>query len=291
MRVLSTQKLFFLKVMALLSIIRWYAIGLVAMAQLLVSVFVINTRHEWKAVLSDPYLWLILLSTVLTIAAGFAINNFYDAERDLVNRPEQTLFERIVSKRFIFRFYFGANTLAVVLAFIISWRAAAFFMAYAIWLWLYSHKIKKATLLGNITAVFLSVAPLFAVFVYYRTMSWPIFFYVSFILFLILIRDIIKDLQTVKGDLLYNYHTLPAKYGEEKTKTLIILLTVFSYVPAFVSYNLFTHNLQLFLAVCMVLITLANVAIFRAHTAKHYRWLELFYKVLIAASIVMIVFL
>ena len=40
-------------------------------------------------------------------------------------------------------------------------------------------------------------------------------------MFLILIRDIIKDLQTLKGDILFNYKTLPALYGEEKTKTLI----------------------------------------------------------------------
>ena len=116
MRALSAQKLFFLKVTALLSIIRWYVIGLVALAQIIVSIFVINTRTEWKSAVSDINLWIILVCTALTIAAGFAINNFYDSERDLINRPQRTLFERLVSKRFIFRFYFGTNALVFALA-------------------------------------------------------------------------------------------------------------------------------------------------------------------------------
>ncbi|MCT4622825.1 MAG: geranylgeranylglycerol-phosphate geranylgeranyltransferase [Schleiferiaceae bacterium] len=291
MRVLSSQKLFFLKVVALLSIIRWYAIGIVAFAQLLVSIFVINNRNNWKMVVTDPNLWIIMVCTMLTIAAGFAINNFYDSDRDLVNRPQQTLFERIVSKRFIFRFYFGTNALVFALAFLISWRALVFFGVYAVGLWFYSHKIKKATFFGNLAAVILSIAPFFAIFVYYRYFSWPIFFYVAFIMFLILIRDIIKDLQTQKGDVLYDYHTLPAVYGVEKTKTLIILLTVFSYAPAFVSYSLFPNNMQLYLTICMILITLVNVAIFQASKPKHYFILNQLYKVLIGVSMIMIVFL
>lgn len=291
MRALSAQKLFFLKVTALLSIIRWYAIGLVALAQVIVSIFVINPRSEWKSALLDVNLWIILVCTALTIAAGFAINNFYDSERDLINRPQRTLFERMVSKQFIFRFYFGTNALVFALALLISWRALVFYVVYAAGLWYYSHKIKKATFLGNFAAALLSVAPFFAIFVYYHYFSWPIFFYVSFILFLILTRDIIKDLQTQKGDVLYDYQTLPAVYGEEKTKTLIILLTAFSYVPAFISYSLFPENLQIYLAICLALITVVNVAIFRANTSKHYYILNQFYKVLIGTSMLMIVFL
>ena len=291
MRVISSQRLFLLKVIALLSIIRWYAIGLVAFAQLLVSVFVLHSLSEWRLVIFDLHFWIIIICTVLTIAAGFAINNFYDLDRDLVNRPRQTLFERIISRRFIFRFFFGSNALAFALAFLISWRALVFFVVYAISLWFYSHKLKKATFFGNLAAVMLSVAPFFAIFVYYHFLSWPIIFYVSFIMFLILIRDIIKDLQTQKGDVLYNYHTLPATYGEEKTKTLIILLTVFSYIPAFVSYSLFPHNLKVYLSVCMIIITIVNVAIFLASKPKHYYFLNQFYKVLIGCSMIMIVFL
>ena len=291
MRVLSAQRLFLLKVTALLSIVRWYAIALVTFAQLLVSIFVINPKSQWKTVIADSNLWIIITCTFLTIAAGFAMNNFYDSDRDLVNRPKQTLFERVVSKRFIFRFYFATNTLVFALAFIISWRALLFFVVYAMSIWFYSHKIKRATLLGNIAAVLLAVAPFFAIFIYYNYISLPLFFYIAFVMLLILIRDIVKDLQTQKGDALYNYQTLPAVYGEEKTKTLIILLTVFSYIPAFISYSLFPPNLQLFLSICMITITVVNVAIYRANKPKHYFLLNQFYKILIGASMIMIVFL
>ena len=291
MRVLSSRKLLFLKITALMSIVRWQAIGLVGLAQFLVSVFVINSLPEWKTTLWDYRLWLLFASTILTVAAGFAMNSFYDQEKDFVNRPQQTLFERIISKQFIFQFYFGANTLALILALFISWRAAFFFFVYAVGLWFYSHKLKKTTLIGNISAVALSIAPFFAIFVYYRYMSWPIFFYVSFMLFLFLIREFIKDLQAIKGDILYGYETLPAVYGEEKTKMLIMLLTLFSYIPAFVSYPLFNEKLQWFLAFCMLSATMANVVLFFARTQRHYFYLNQWYKILIGLSLLMSVFL
>lgn len=291
MRVLSSRKIFFLKITALLSIIRWQAIGLVGLAQFLVSVFVINNRSYWRVTLFDYRLWLIFAATLLTIAAGFAINSFYDQEKDLVNRPNQTLFERIISKQFIFQFYFGANALAMLCALSISWRALIFFMTYAGGLWYYSHKLKKTTFVGNISAVALSIAPFFAIFVYYRFFSWPMFFYVCFLLFLILIREFIKDMQALKGDILFGYETLPAKFGEDKTKALIILLTLLSYGPAYISYPLFQEKLQVFLPICLAVITLANVALFFARKKRHYFILNQVYKVFIGIGILMSVFL
>ena len=291
MRGISPGRLFFLKIFALLSIVRWQAILLVGIAQVLVSMFVINNRSNWYQTITDYRLWLILLSTLLTVAAGFAINSFYDQEKDMVNRPKQTNFERFVSKQFLFRFYFTANALAMVTSLAISWRALLFFTIYAAGLWLYSHKLKRATFIGNISAVALSIAPFFAIFVYYRYMSWPILFYVSFLLLLILIREFIKDLQALKGDLIYGYETLPAVYGEEKTKSLILMLTVFSYLPAFVSYPLFEETLQIFLIICMAAITLSNVLLFRAKNRFHYYVLNQVYKIFIGAGIIMSVFL
>ena len=291
MRVIKPGPLFIYKFFALLSIVRWQAILLVGIAQFLVSLFVINNRTNWYETITDYKLWLIWFATLFTVAAGFAINSFYDQEKDMVNRPQQTLFERAVSKTFVLRFYFINNTIAFMLALLISWRALLFFVIYAAGLWLYSHKLKRTTVIGNVSAVALSIAPFFAIFVYYRYMSWPIMFYVSFLLFLILVRELIKDLQALKGDILYGYETLPATYGEQKTKTLIMLMTAFSYLPAFVSYPLFGDTLQVFLAVCMIAMTMANLALFYSKSRLHYYILNQVYKVFIIAGVVMCVFL
>lgn len=291
MRVLNSQNEVFLKITALLSIVRWQAIVVVGIAQFLASLFVLNNRNIWKETIWDYRLWLIFAATLLTVAAGFVINAFYDQEKDMVNRPHQTLFEKQISKQFLFQFYFTANFLAMLCALLISWRALVFFLVYAIGLFLYSHKLKRTTFIGNASAVVLSIAPFFAIFVYYHYFNWAIFFYVSFLLFLILIREFIKDLQALKGDLLYGYETLPAVYGEEKTKMLIMLLTLFSYLPAFLSYPLFDLKLQVFLAAAMIVATLANVALFFAKSRRNYFFLNQLYKLLIGAGILMSVFL
>ena len=180
------QKHVMLKFFSMFSVVRGYNILVIVIAQYLASIYILAHDKPLREVVLDINLFMLVLASASTIAAGYIINNFYDSERDLINRPQRTLFERLVSKRFIFRFYFGTNALVFALALLISWRALVFYLVYAAGLWYYSHKIKKATFLGNFAAALLSVAPFFAIFVYYHYFSWPIFFYVSFILFLIL---------------------------------------------------------------------------------------------------------
>ena len=73
----------------------------------------------------------------------------------------------------------------------------------------------------------------FAVFVYYKNFSEIIFTHAAFLFFILLIRQLVKDLESLKGDFVKNYQTIAVKYGEHFTKILISFLVVLILNPIY----------------------------------------------------------
>lgn len=228
------HKILLLKIFSIFSVIRGYNITVVILAQYLASVYIFAENQRALAVLLDWRLFLLVLSTALAIASGYIINNFYDDEKDLINRPNKSAIDRLVSKSTKFRIYFAMNFLSVGLAWVISWRAALFFSVYIFCLWFYSHKLKKFPIIGNIVAALLVLFPFFGILIYFQNYSIGIFVHAAFLFLLIWIREVIKDLENMKGDFANNYQTIPVRVGVKEAKWFITILTLFTLVPAFV---------------------------------------------------------
>jgi len=87
------------------------------------------------------------------------------------------------------------------------------------------------------SAAILAILPFFAVFIYYKNFSTIIFTHAAFLFFLLMIRELVKDLENIKGDVAQNYLTIPVKYGEYFTKLLIAILIVFTLDPVYFLWN------------------------------------------------------
>jgi len=223
----------YIKILSLFSVIRGYNILLIVIAQYLASIFIFSPQKSLRNVLLDLDLYFIVLSTICVIAAGYIINNFYDAATDLINKPIKAKIDSIVDQKTKLRIYFLLNFLGVIIAFLVSWRAALFFSLYIFAIWFYSHKLKKYPLLGWISAAVLAILPFFAIFVYYKNFSEIIFTHASFLFFILLIRELVKDLERIKGDFAQNYQTIAVKYGEHFTKILITFLSILTLNPIY----------------------------------------------------------
>src|SRR5690606_2292981 len=115
-------------------------------------------------VLKDLHLFFIILSSALAIASGYLINNLYDSEKDLINRPNKSKLDKMVSKSTQLKTYFALNFFSVGFALLVSWRAALFYSVFIFLLWFYSHKVKKNyPLLANLMAAFLVLMPFFGI--------------------------------------------------------------------------------------------------------------------------------
>ena len=79
----------FLKSISLLSLVRGQNLVVLVAAQLLSAAFIFSQETHPKQTFLDVNLWLIVLATVLSVAAGYIINAFFDQEKDLINRPQK----------------------------------------------------------------------------------------------------------------------------------------------------------------------------------------------------------
>ena len=222
-----------MKLLSLFSVVRGYNIALIVIAQYLASIFIFSPEKTLRHVLLDINLYFIVLSTICVIASGYIINNFYDFEADKINRPVKATIDSIVKQKTKLQIYFLLNFLGVIFAFLVSWRAALFFSVYIFLIWFYSHKLKKYPLTGLFSAAILAILPFFAVFVYYKNFSEIIFTHAAFLFFILLIRELIKDLEGIKGDFIHNYQTIAVKYGDHFTKILITILVILTLNPIY----------------------------------------------------------
>ncbi len=225
------QKLFFLKFFSLFSVVRGYNILVIIIAQYLTSIYILAPDLPLRRVLFDLNLLMLVLASASAIAGGYIINSFYDSEKDLINRPHKTMLDRLVSQNVKLSGYFVLNFLSVIFASYVSFRAVVFFGLYIFGIWFYSHKLKKYLFIGNITAAILAVIPFFAVFIYYKNFDTVIFVHATFLFLLISMREVIKDLSNLAGDLAQKYQTIPVVYGELTAKRMLTLMSLLTLVP------------------------------------------------------------
>ncbi len=232
------QRTILVKFLAYLGLVRWHNLGLVALAQYLAAIFLLNPSKSFLQIIANPGLHFLVFSSGLIIAGGYLINAFYDMEKDLANRPKKLIMGRIISKSFALNTYLLFNFTGLLIGFVLGWRVFLFYGVFSFLLWFYSHKLKKMPFIGNLTATFLSVCSFFVVCVYFWQLSWTIVLYVVFLILAELIREIVKDMEAIKGDIVFGYKTVSVVLGIEKTKSLIYGLMLLGVLPIFLVYKL-----------------------------------------------------
>lgn len=226
-------KITLLKIISMFSVVRGYNIPVIALAQYLSAIFILAPEKRALSVLLDINLFIIVLASSLTIASGYIINNFYDSKKDLINRPNKSKLDRLVSQKTKLQVYFTINFVVAIMALFVSVKAFLFFSVYIFLIWFYSHKLKKYPIIGNLTAALLAILPFFAILLYYKNLYPEIFAHAIFLFLLLLIREIIKDLENIIGDIANNYQTIPVKFGEVFAKKIITFLTILTIIPIY----------------------------------------------------------
>lgn len=280
------NKLVLLKLLSLFSVVRGYNILMIVLAQYLASIYILAHKLPLRKVIFDINLFFIVGASALIIASGYIINNFYDAEKDLINKPRKSMLDRLVSQRFKLITYFLLNFLAVFTASYVSFKAVLFFSAYIFGIWFYSHKLKKVPFIGNVVSATLAITPFFAVFVYYKNFENVIFVHAIFLFLLILAREMIKDLENIKGDLVQNYQTIPIIYGPRISKVCIAVLIVLTLIPSLLLIANFDVGLMsYYFMACIVLLLVFLVLLQKSKIKRHYVWLHNILKFVIIAGV------
>ncbi|WP_298892738.1 geranylgeranylglycerol-phosphate geranylgeranyltransferase [uncultured Psychroserpens sp.] len=284
------QKHILLKFFSMFSVVRGYNILIVVIAQYLTAIYILAHDKPLKAVVLDLNLLMLVLASAVTIAAGYIINNFYDSEKDLINRPNKSKLDRLISQNTKLSFYFVLNFSAVIMASYVSFYAVLFFSFYIFGIWFYSHKLKKLPFIGNLTSAILTILPFFAIFLYYKNFESVIFVHAIFLFLMISMRELTKDLENMKGDLLLNYKTIPIVYGEKASKLMLTALIALTSVPIYLLLNNYNvGHMYLFFYLSVILLLVFLLLLWKSNTKTHYLILHNILKFIIVAGVFCIV--
>ena len=285
----SSKQLIIVKLISLLSLVRWYNILLVVMAQYLASLYIIHHRSEWKKVLLDPNLFFLALSSAFLIAAGYIINGFYDSEKDMINKPKVAMFNQMVSKPFRLYCYFGFNAVGIIFAWLVNWEIVLFHFLFSFGLWLYSHKFKKILFVGNITGTLLSIVPFFSISIYYHTITPFIILYVGFVFLIELTREIVKDMLAMKGDMIMGYNTIPVEFGMKNTKWIVMAFQALTIsIPFFLYMIKGVSVIMLYFLFSALLIFVSMVMLMFSEEKETFSRVNTIYKFILLAGILSI---
>ncbi|MCP9198878.1 geranylgeranylglycerol-phosphate geranylgeranyltransferase [Gramella sp. GC03-9] len=280
------NKRLLLKILSLFSVVRGYNILVVVIAQYLTSAFILAHDRPVREVLFDPNLFFLILASASVIAGGYIINNFYDSEKDLINRPKKTMLDRVVSQRTKLSVYFILNFAGIFFASYVSFRAVVFFSIYIFAIWLYSHRLKKILFLGNLVASILTITPFFVIFVYYKNFETVIFIHATFLYLMIVMRELVKDLENMQGDLVQNYHTIPLVYGENWSKFFLGVCAVLALIPIFLLIRYFEIGyMDYFFYACVVLLVIFMLLLYFSKAKWQYLLLHNILKFIIVAGV------
>ncbi len=279
-----------MKIFSLFSVVRGYNIPIIVLAQYLSSIFILDKERRTLDIILDWRLFIIVFVSTLTIASGYIINSFYDSAKDLINRPKKSMLDRLVSQKTKLQVYFGLNFLATALAFMVSWRASLFFSVYIFLIWFYSHKLKKYPIVGNLTASLLAVLPFFGILLYFKNFYPEIFAHATFLFLLILIREMIKDLENIKGDIANDYQTIPVRFGIKVSKNMITLLTFLTIIPVYVLIEKYDVGyMDIYFYVSLMVLVFFCIKLWKSETQNDYLELHNILKTIIVAGVFSIV--
>ncbi len=286
--------------MAILNLIRWKNLLMIAFVQLLIKYalfkpFNVDITLNWFGFL------LLILSTLCIAAAGNIINDIQDVETDIVNRPEKVIIGKKVTEKTAYNLFIILNVIGVGLGFYLSNLVGrsgffAIFVIISALLYIYATYLKQTLLVGNIVisvlvAMSVLIVGLFELLPVVNTQNQATqltFFkilldYALFAFIINLVREVAKDIEDIDGDYKAGMNTLPIAIGRERATKVLFALTL---LPLFgVVYYMLTYLYKqqiavgyflLFLVAPLLYITIKS---FSAKTKKDVRHISTILKI------------
>jgi 4-hydroxybenzoate polyprenyltransferase len=211
-----------------LELIRFPNLVIIALCQVLVQVCLLQPAVPVRQILATERFYLLLLATFCVAAAGYVINDYYDIKIDAINKPRRQVVGKSVNRRQAMMAHLLLSGIGVLVGCLLGWQVGLINLGATLLLWGYSARLKSYFLVGNLTIGLLSALMVLVVPVHYGSGNTAVWAYALFSFLISLVRELIKDMEDVKGDASFDRRTLPIVLGIPATKWVIYgILTLF----------------------------------------------------------------
>jgi 4-hydroxybenzoate polyprenyltransferase len=245
---------------------------------------------------------LLILATVCIAAAGNIINDIYDIETDLVNKPDKVIVGKSMSEKTAFNLYFILNVIGVGLGFYLSHSVgkSTFFSVFVIIsaaLYVYASFLKQTPIIGNIVISILVAMSILIVGIFdlipaiteNNRATQITFFkilvdYAVFAFLINLVREMVKDIEDVDGDYNAQMNTLPIAIGRDRAKYIafVVSLLPIAAVIYFIVTYLYTQQIAIgyFLVFILAPLIYTTIKIYTATLKIHYHHISSTLKII-----------
>lgn len=194
-------------------------------------------------------------------AAANVINDYFDIKIDKINKPGRPIAAGNVAPHEGFIFSIILFLSGIFLGYLINWHALAISIFSSILLYFYSFKLKRTVLWGNISV---SLATALA-FIYggiaVNRISYALIPAI-FSFFYHLGREIIKDIEDIKGDRADKILTLPIKFSERIAQHIATWIYVFLIALTIIPYLLNLFGLYYLIIVVVIVDVIIGYVLF-----------------------------
>ena len=205
---------------------------------------------------------LAMLTVFFETSAGNVINDYFDYNIDLINKPERPLPSGRISLKNGRNYAYLLFLLALICSLIISittdnWIPVIIVIIAHIILYLYAYKLKSTPLVGNLAVGFMTG---FGIVFGGYSINNPQIIAISIFLGLFAFvmttaREIIKDIEDIEGDRKDGARTLPILIGAKKPAILASVLIVIACAlcPLLYYYKVFGLLYLIVIAVAVII--------------------------------------
>lgn len=298
---------------------RWPNLVFIAITQYLFHFFItepVLVKSNYHLQLSNHLLHLLVIASVLIAAAGYIINDYFDLNIDIINKPNKLIVDKYINRRWVILWHVILSSAGIAISFyvghIINKIAIGFFNAICVvLLFIYSVSLKKKLLSGNFLISVLTAWVLIVLVLCEADMNMidlnasstahrQIFrlgiLYAGFAFVISLIREVIKDIEDIDGDRKYGCNTMPIAWGINASKVfvavwLIVLIGVVGILQIYAITQLHWYVSASY-CILFIIIPLALVIkkLYAAKTVKDYHSLSTMVKLIMFTGILSMIF-
>lgn len=264
---------------------------IIALTQYMTALFLTGNSLSILAKLAHPGLFWLTSSTLMLAASGYIINDYYDVKIDYINKPERVVVGKILKRRVAMIWQMGLNIAGILIGFLLSPWIGLVHCFSAFMLWFYSNQLKRLPFIGNLIIAILTGLAVIVVAMLFREKNWLIITYAYFAFGITLVREIIKDMEDLKGDDSFGCKTLPIVWGIRKTKQFLFLLLAIFMTSIF--YFVMKAGNPILSAYFAFMVVPASFFLFylaQADTKKKFKNLSTFCKLFILSGIISMAF-
>ncbi|RXK86470.1 geranylgeranylglycerol-phosphate geranylgeranyltransferase [Filimonas effusa] len=304
---------------AFLRLVRWPNLLFIILTQVMFEYCVLQPIFRHAGIhnnIQGVYFLLICFSYVLMGAAGYIINDYFDLNIDLVNKPGKVIVAKIIKRRWVLVWHIILNFLAIACNIYVDLHTSSKIAGITsfvcvILLFFYSTTLKKKFLIGNVVVAAITAWSIIVLTwlegsrffqLYHRAANLDfekIFrltvLYTGFAFIISLIREVVKDMEDVEGDRRYGCKTMPIVWGTMATKVFVsVWFTVLIAVLIAIQFYVMHFGWWISIVYTVVLIITPLIKAFRllfpARTPEDYHRLSSLIKLVMLTGILSMVF-